>query len=76
MITRLTKIQLVIFAIVTVIGGVGSMWGDALASVLVALLQQFANYYLAGTGDFVIVIALAAVLLVRPSGLLGRVAAR
>ncbi|MBC7297560.1 MAG: branched-chain amino acid ABC transporter permease [Demequina sp.] len=64
---------LLIFAfIVTVIGGVGSLTGAAVASVLVAVLQQFANYYLNGTGDFIVVILLAAVLLVRPAGLIGR----
>jgi branched-chain amino acid transport system permease protein len=67
--------SLLIFAfIVTVIGGLGSLTGAAVASVLVALLQQFANYYAGGTGDFVIVLALAAVLLVRPSGLMGKAA--
>jgi membrane-associated phospholipid phosphatase len=33
------------------------------ASVLVAVLQQFANFYLGGTGDLAVVLALAAVLL-------------
>jgi branched-chain amino acid transport system permease protein len=66
---------LLIFAfIVTVIGGLGSLTGAAIASVLVAVLQQFANFYFGGTGDLVVVIALAAVLLVRPRGLLGKVA--
>jgi len=66
---------LLIFAfIVTVIGGLGSLTGAAIASVLVAVLQQFANYYLGGTGDLIVVVALAAVLLVRPAGLLGRTA--
>ena len=65
--------SLLIFAfIVTVIGGLGSLAGAAVASVVVALLQQFANFYLNGTGDFVVVVALALVLLFRPSGLLGR----
>lgn len=64
---------LLIFAfIVTVIGGLGSLIGAAVASVLVALLQQFANFYLGGTGDFAVVILLAVVLLTRPSGLMGR----
>lgn len=66
---------LLIFAfIVTVIGGLGSLIGAAVASVLVALLQQFANYYAWGTGDFAVVILLALVLLTRPSGLMGRTA--
>ena len=66
---------LLIFAfIVTVIGGLGSLTGAAIASVLVAVLQQFANFYFGGTGDLVVVIALAVVLLVRPRGLMGKVA--
>ena len=64
---------LLIFAfIVTVIGGLGSLTGAAIASVLVAVLQQFANVYLGGTGDFIVVVLLAVVLLVRPRGLMGR----
>jgi branched-chain amino acid transport system permease protein len=65
--------SLLIFAfIVTVIGGLGSLTGAAIAAVAVAVLQQFANFFLGGTGDFVVVLALALVLLFRPSGLLGR----
>ena len=64
--------SLLIFAfIVTIIGGLGSLSGAAIASDLVAVLQQFANFYLGGTGDFVVVLLLAAVLLVKPTGLLG-----
>ncbi len=64
---------LLIFAfIVTVVGGLGSLTGAAIASVLVAVLQQFANFYLGGTGDFIVVALLALVLLVRPTGLLGK----
>lgn len=67
--------SLLIFAfIVTVIGGLGSLTGAAVASVVVAVLQQIANYYLGGTGDLVVVLLLAVVLLVRPSGLVGRLA--
>ena len=68
--------SLLIYAfIVTVVGGLGSLTGAAIASVLIAVLQQLANFYLGGTGDLIIVLALAVVLLVRPSGLLGRTAA-
>lgn len=64
---------LLIFAfIVTVVGGLGSLTGAAIASVLVAVLQQFANFYLGGTGDFIVVVLLSLVLLVRPTGLLGK----
>ena len=66
---------LLIFAfIVTVIGGLGSLGGAAIAAVLVAVLQQFANYYY-GVGDLIVVLALAVVLLVRPRGLMGAKAA-
>jgi branched-chain amino acid transport system permease protein len=66
--------SLLIYAfIVVVIGGLGSVLGSALAAAAVALLQQFANYYTAsGVGDLVVVAALAAVLLVRPGGVLGQ----
>jgi len=65
--------SVLIFAfIVTVIGGLGSLPGAAIASVVVAVLQQFANFYAGGTGDLVVVLLLAVVLLVRPRGLLGR----
>lgn len=67
--------SLLIFAfIVTVIGGLGSLAGAAIASVLVAILQQVANFYLGGTGDLAVVLALALVLLVRPRGFLGKAA--
>ncbi|NLE97724.1 MAG: branched-chain amino acid ABC transporter permease [Propionibacterium sp.] len=67
--------SLLIFAfIVTVIGGLGSLAGAAVASILVAVLQQFTNYYW-GYGDLIVVLLLAVVLLVRPQGLLGRKAA-
>jgi branched-chain amino acid transport system permease protein len=40
------------------------------AAVAVGLLQQFVNYYgAAGAGDVSVVVLLAAVLLLRPSGL-------
>jgi branched-chain amino acid transport system permease protein len=63
--------SLLIFAfIVVVIGGLGSIGGTAIAAVVVALVQQFANYYAsAGIGDLSVVLLLAAVLLIRPSGL-------
>jgi branched-chain amino acid transport system permease protein len=66
--------SLLIYAfIVVVIGGLGSVLGSALAAAAVALLQQYANFYAAtGVGDLVVVAALAAVLLVRPGGVLGR----
>jgi branched-chain amino acid transport system permease protein len=63
--------SLLIFAfIVVVIGGLGSIGGTAIAAVVVALVQQFANYYASsGMGDLSVVLLLAVVLLIRPSGL-------
>ncbi|MDF9811111.1 branched-chain amino acid ABC transporter permease [Streptomyces sp. SPB162] len=68
--------SLLIFAfVVVVMGGLGSVTGAALASVAVGLVQQFANYYTtAGLGDLAVVVLLAALLLVRPRGLTGRLA--
>lgn len=58
--------------IVVVIGGLGSITGSAIAALVVGLVQQFANFYAAnGVGDLSIVLLLAAVLLLRPRGLLG-----
>ena len=63
--------SLLIFAfIVVVIGGLGSITGSAAAAVLVALVQQYVNYYAsAGIGDLSVVLLLAIVLLARPGGL-------
>jgi branched-chain amino acid transport system permease protein len=61
--------------IVVVIGGMGSVPGSFLAAMLIGVIRQFANYYVTGLGDFVVVILLAGVLLIRPQGLLGKVRA-
>ncbi|WP_145831120.1 branched-chain amino acid ABC transporter permease, partial [Actinoplanes teichomyceticus] len=68
--------SLLIFAfIVVVIGGLGSVTGSAVAAVAVGLLQQFVNYYgAAGAGDVSVVALLAVVLLLRPTGIAGKVA--
>ena len=74
--------NLLIFAfIVVVIGGLGSIVGSAIAAVVVGLLQQYANSYATnwigdwGLGDLAVLLLLAAVLLARPRGLAGAVAA-
>ena len=73
--------SLLIFAfIVVVIGGFGSIGGSALAAVVVGLVQQYANYYVAdwldwsGAGDVAVMLLLASVLLLRPEGLAPKVA--
>lgn len=67
--------SLLIFAfIVVVIGGLGSIGGSAVAAIVVALTQQYTNYYAsAGVGDIVVVLLLGVVLLARPRGLAGAV---
>jgi branched-chain amino acid transport system permease protein len=66
-------VNLLIFAfIVVVIGGLGSIGGSAVAAIVVALTQQYANYYASsGVGDMVVVLLLGLVLLVRPRGFAG-----
>ncbi len=64
-------VNLIFAFIVVVIGGLGSVSGSALAAVIIGLAQQFGNYYTTWLGDFVIVLLLAAVLLLRPRGLMG-----
>jgi len=72
---------LLIFAfIVVVIGGLGSINGAAIAAVVVGLVQSYVSFYaksgagLSQLGNMSVVIVLAIVLLVRPRGLLGRIA--
>jgi branched-chain amino acid transport system permease protein len=68
--------QLIFAFIVVVIGGLGSIPGTAVASVLVALTQVYVNNYGAtGMGSISVVVLLAAILLIRPQGLLGKVQA-
>lgn len=69
--------SMLIFAfIVVVIGGLGSLRGTAVAAVVVALVQQYANFYASsGLGDLSVVLLLGIVLLVRPSGLAKALAA-
>ena len=65
------SVNLIFAFIVVVIGGLGSVTGSALAAIVIGLAQQFGNYYAAWAGDFVVVLLLAVVLLLRPRGLLG-----
>lgn len=77
-VTPTQGVSLLIFAfIVVVIGGTASITGCAAASVTVAMIQQFANYYtVAGLGDIAVVAVLAAVLLARQGGLTKKTAER
>jgi branched-chain amino acid transport system permease protein len=57
--------------VVVVIGGLGSFWGAVLGGLLVGELQSLTTLILPAASDVVIYVAMALVLLVRPSGLLG-----
>jgi branched-chain amino acid transport system permease protein len=59
---------------VVVIGGFGSIGGTAVAAVAVGLIQQYTNYYSSGLGDLAVVLLLAIVLLLKPEGLVPKVA--
>ena len=58
-----------------VVGGIGNLPGAVLGGILIGLAESFATGYLSSTFQEAIVFAiLIAVMLVRPSGLLGRAA--
>jgi branched-chain amino acid transport system permease protein len=58
-----------------VVGGIGNLPGSVLGGILIGLAESFATGYLSSTFQQAIVFALLiAVMLVRPSGLLGRAA--
>jgi branched-chain amino acid transport system permease protein len=58
--------------VVVVIGGMGSVWGALLASLLIGVLNAFGVLLLPKIAIVLIVVVMAVVLVVRPWGLLGR----
>jgi branched-chain amino acid transport system permease protein len=58
-----------------VLGGIGSMPGAALGGIVLGLVEAFASVYISATFvDAIAFLLLVLVLLIRPSGLLGRAA--
>ncbi|MBC5809882.1 MAG: branched-chain amino acid ABC transporter permease [Candidatus Eremiobacteraeota bacterium] len=57
--------------VVIVIGGLGSFWGAVAGGLLVGELQSLTTLISAPASDIVIYVAMAIVLMVRPSGLFG-----
>ncbi len=57
--------------VVVVIGGLGSFWGAVLGGLLVGELQSLTTLVRPEASDVIIYIAMALVLMFRPSGLLG-----
>ncbi len=62
---------IVIFAVV-VIGGLGSIFGSAVAGFLIGLLQALGNLYTPTLSQISVFLLMALVLLLRPAGLFGR----
>jgi branched-chain amino acid transport system permease protein len=58
--------------IVVVIGGLGSFWGTLLGAIIFGQLLAFGILVLPGFSIFAVFVLMALVLVVRPSGLLGR----
>jgi branched-chain amino acid transport system permease protein len=58
--------------VVVVIGGMGSVWGALLASLLIGVLNAFGVLLLPKIAIVLIFVVMAVVLVVRPWGLLGR----
>lgn len=58
--------------IVVVVGGTGSIQGALLGGVILGLLNAFGTVYFPSFADYMMYVALIIILLVRPSGLLGR----
>ena len=58
--------------VVVVIGGMGSVWGALLASMLIGVLNAFGILILPRVSIVLIFVVMAVVLIVRPWGLLGR----
>lgn len=63
---------LVLVLIVVSVGGLGSIKGTLLASLLLGLIDTLGRYYLPTGGGIVIYLATLMLLLVRPQGLFGR----
>lgn len=58
--------------IVTVIGGMGSIWGALFASILIGLTRAFGSYAFPLFTEGLVFVLMAVVLIVRPAGLFGK----
>ena len=68
--------EILLFALVVVIvGGLGSIGGAALGSVLIGLLDAFSRVWLPELSYFAIFAPMAIILVLRPAGLFGRTTA-
>lgn len=63
---------LVLVLIVVAAGGLGSLRGSLYAGLLLGVIDTLGRYYLPSLGAFMIYLAVLAILLIRPQGLVGR----
>ena len=71
------ELDMLIFALVAVvIGGLGSLGGSFVASMLVGLADAYGKAVVPSAASFTIMALVVAVLAVRPAGLVGRLATR
>jgi branched-chain amino acid transport system permease protein len=63
---------LLLSLIVVVIGGAGSVQGALIGGIILGLLNSFGAAYFPSFSSYIMYVALILILLVRPSGLLGR----
>ncbi len=62
---------LVLVLIVVAVGGVGSLKGSLYSALLLGLIDTLGRYYVPALGGFIIYLAVLAILLARPRGLVG-----
>ncbi|MBP6776470.1 MAG: branched-chain amino acid ABC transporter permease, partial [Piscinibacter sp.] len=67
---------MVYFLIVVAVGGSGNIKGSLYASLMLGVFDVAGKYFVPQVGAFVIYAVMIVVLIVRPQGLFGRVAAR
>jgi len=63
---------LVLVLIVVAVGGLGSLKGSLYSALLLGFIDTMGRYYIPALGGFIIYLAVLAILLVRPRGLVGR----
>jgi branched-chain amino acid transport system permease protein len=67
---------IVYFLIVVAVGGSGSITGSLVASLILGVVDVAGKYYVPQVGSFVIYAVMVVMLVFRPQGLFGRMAAR
>lgn len=67
---------MVYFLIVVAVGGTGTVSGPLAASLLLGICDVAGKYYVSSIGAFIIYTIMVVVLILRPQGLFGRIAAR